>query len=115
MCIRPITRLADSNHFEHVRVRAGADVVHDIGAGRERLARDRGFPRVDRQKGLRRFAPEALDHGQDTGELLILTHRVGPRPGRFAAYVEDVGPILQELQPVLHGRLGIVEHPSVAE
>jgi hypothetical protein len=108
-------RAGGRDHAEHVRVCAGADVVHDIGAGAQRLARDGGLARIHRQEGLRRFAPEALQHRQHAAGLLVRADEIGARPGRLAADVEYVGAFFQEPEPVLHRGLGVLEHPAVAE
>jgi hypothetical protein len=47
------------------------------------------------------MAQNALQHGKDPVDLFPNAHRLAlSRPGRFAADVDNVGPILQHLEPV---------------
>jgi hypothetical protein len=108
-------RAAADHRIEHRGVGAGCDVVHDVGAGVEGLLRDRRRARIHRQEGLRRFAPEAFQHRQDARRLILGPHRLGPRSGRLATHVDDVGTLLEQPQPVPHRGIRVLEHPAVAE
>ena len=63
------------------------DVVHELGAERERAPCDLGLRRVDRD-GL---PLELLEHRQDAAQLLVERDAVRAGPGRLAADVDDRG------------------------
>ena len=98
-------RLGDDS--SHVRVgHAAGDVVDEVCAGCDGLFGDGRAHRVDAHGGAGRG--EVAYDGNDPRGLLVRGHAHGPRSGRFAADVDDVGARCDELAPVSH-RVGGVE------
>jgi hypothetical protein len=68
------------------------DVVDELGAERERAARDLGLRRVDRD---RQLARDRLEDRDDASQLLVRGDALGPRPSRLAADVDDLRTFLE--------------------
>ena len=61
-------------------------------------------------------AGQALDHRQHAAQLLLLGQRVGARPGRLAADVDDVRAVGRHPHARLDGAIDVVEeHAAVGE
>ncbi len=79
-----------------------------------RGARDLGFIGVDGDRDVT-IPREGFDDGQDAAELLVDRHRIGARARGFAADVEDVGAIVDHLQPVGDGARRVEPPPAIGE
>ena len=64
---------------------------------------DRRLAGVDRERDLD-LRREPLDHRHDAAKLLVLRHRIGARPGRLAADVDQVGALASQPLAVGDGR-----------
>ena len=74
----------------------------------------RRLARVDRDRhgDLRR---QPLDHRQHAAQLFVGVDRLGIRPRAFAADVEQVGAVGDQLQCMLDGRIGVEKLPAVGK
>ena len=91
MCITHESGAGRRHDAQHRRVAGrGGDVVHHERTGVERRRGDGRLAGVDADRHTR-LGREAGHDRHDPAELLGLVHRLGPRPGRLPADVEQVG------------------------
>ena len=102
------------DHGEHLRVPGPRDVVHDQRTGIEGGPGHGRLPRVDRD-GNGDLRGERLDHGGDAVPLLLGRDRIRSRTGRLAADVDEVGALVDHLDPTDHGSAVIEVQPPVGE
>ena len=103
------------------RIGQGADVVDQVGAGRERALGHRALARVhgDRRVG---GAAHGFEDGKEAGDLLFGRDLGGPgavdpaaRPGRFGPEVQQVGALFEHAQSALGCSRRIGPQSAVAE
>ena len=66
---------------------------------------------VSIESGIATFAGERFDHGQHAAQLFVGGHGFGIGPRAFAADIEQIGAIGDELQGVVDGRAGSKNWP----
>jgi len=81
------------------------DVVDHVRSRDQRSLGDCRLRRVDADRDVRQDRAERLDHGEHAPALLVEIDRAVPRPGRFAADIEDVRPGGDHLGADPHGCL----------
>ena len=107
------SELADD--FRHVRIAAKCrNVVDDAGACLQRLAGDLGFDGIhgDRHG---RDSGQFFDNRNDAAPFLFQRNRLGAGPARFAADVENVGAVGNELKCMLDCACGGIVLPAVGK
>ena len=115
MCIAHTPTPVSTANVDHRGIAGQAgDVVDDLGAGVDGRAGDGGLAGVDRNRNshLRR---ELLDHRQHAPQLFVGSDRLGIGPRAFAADVEQVGAVGDQLQGVRDGRVAIEELAAVGK
>ncbi|MCY1508423.1 hypothetical protein D9M68_427310 [compost metagenome] len=99
--------------FARARLAQRPDVVDDVRAQVEHGAHHLGLVGVDRQRHVQLHG--LAHHGQHARQLGVERHGGAAGAGRFAADVEDVGTLLQQLLAVLQRRLGRRVRAAVGE
>ena len=93
MCIRHTSAPDSATDRRHLRIAAQRrDVVDEHRAGAGGGARHRGLGGVDRERRPTRCR-EPLDHRHHPPQLLVGRHRLGARPRRLPADVDEVRPL----------------------
>ena len=90
-----------------------ANVVDDVGATVQRCLHDFGLRGVDRHRHAEHQC--AFEHRQHARQLGLRADRLGTRPARFTADVEDVGTLSQQLLAVRQRRFGAGVLAAVGE
>ena len=104
---------------QHPRITLQArNVVDDLSTGLNRFLRDDGLGRIDRDR-YRHLLGEPGDHGNDATSLFLDVDRFGIGSRTLPTHVEDLGPVFDKLQGVVHcllklyGRLMILAIPKL--
>ena len=61
------------------------------------------------------LAGQRLDDRQDPTQLLVDRHRIGPRPGRFTAHVDHIGPLFDQDPAPGDGPVAVGPQAAVGE
>lgn len=104
----------------HARVpKMAADIVYYLDSGIDSAHRGRGMVSVDGEDGTGFLVEDRLDHRQNAGLLFVGSKRNSVGAGRFAADIEDLGPVVEHLECLDEGALrcmlGRVEVAAIGE
>ncbi len=109
---RAICRL---HYGGHPGVGEGTHVIDERGARSQGRARHLRLRRVDGDGCLSIDATDGCEDGKDAAQLFLRVDRLVPRAGRFPTYVQDVGPLPQEVADVILQGMAGRKEPTVAE
>ena len=81
-----------SDHCRQARIKLQtADVVHELGAGRQRFSRHGRFAGVDRHRDVGRLANHP-DRRKHPGDLFFDADRLRAGPGALTADIDQIDP-----------------------
>jgi hypothetical protein len=104
-----------SGDFEHRGIsREARHVVDNLGPGGNRLASDHGLARINRNRDAH-LTHQLFDHRHDPAEFLLSRDRVRIGTGTLAPYVEQVSPLVHEVEGTIDSLMGVEVVPPVRE
>ena len=101
------------NKLHHLGIGEAGDVVHNRSAHAHRGLGHVNVTRVDRYDGA--LLRQRAHHRQHATSLLVRTHRSKARTRGLPANIDDVGTLVQHLQAVCNGGVGVKVLAAVAK
>ena len=101
------------NKLHHLGIGEAGDVVHNRSAHAHRGLGHVNVTRVDRYDGT--LLCQRAHHRQHATSLLVRTHRSKARTRGLPANIDDVGTLVQHLQAVCNGGVGVKVLAAVAK
>ena len=100
-------------HLHGADVPERTHVVDDVHAQFDRRPHHRRLARIDRHRYAQRH--RMAQHRQHPRQFFGCIGLASARPGRFAADIENVGALRQQVVAVTHGRICVAKAPAVGE
>lgn len=102
-----ITRLGFCKDWQHVaKIEGPGDVIDDGGTGFDGFSGDLRFLGIDGDGDVEGLG-ESFNDGDDAVEFFVLIDAVGTGTSTFAADIDDVGTVFNELGCMGYGKFGI--------